>query len=170
MKTNVVSPSVSKYSAASLLACIAFCARAEITAPYSPDRHTLHLWHMNEQVSPIEDAVSNGLQLRAVENGATLGNESFVGTKNFGTALGTYVGNPAIAPGCAGQNGYLAAQPLQNGREDNVTVRYAGSDHAFTYEAVVRIDFDPGANFGVDGWGKGKSFFMQLKNWMRMPA
>jgi len=163
MKTKAASQWILEFSsAASVLLCIALTARGEIIAPYTPDQHTLHLWHMNEQVSPLSDSTSDGLQLRALENGATLGNESFIGAKNFGTALGTYVGNPAVAPGCAGQNAYLAAHPLQNGREDNVTLRYAGTDHAFTYEAIVRIDFDPAANFGPDGWGKRRSSFMQI--------
>ncbi|HEX5220751.1 MAG TPA: hypothetical protein VFZ59_14365 [Verrucomicrobiae bacterium] len=147
---------------ASLMVCATLSTRAEIVAPYVPDNHTLHLWHLNEPVAPLEDATSNGLPLRALENGATLGNESFVGAKNFGTALGTYIGNPAVAPGGAGQSAYLAAQPLKNGREDNVILRYAGPDHAFTYEAIVRVDFHPTANFGPDGWGKGRSAFMQI--------
>ena len=116
-------------------------------------------------VTPLEAAVGidrPDMIETLLENGATLGNESFVGTKNFGTALATYVGNPAVAPGCAGQNPYLATQRLENGRADNVALRYAGTDHAFTYEAMVRIDFDPAANFGPEGWGKGRSSFMQI--------
>ncbi len=137
-------------------------ARADIVAPYAPDEHTLHLWHMDAATAPVTDAAADGIELTALENGATLGNESFAGAKNFGTALGTYVGNPAQPPGCAGQNAGLSAQPLVNGRGDNVFVRYAGPEGAFTYEAIVRIDFDPTAHFGSDGWGKGRSLFMQL--------
>jgi peptidoglycan/xylan/chitin deacetylase (PgdA/CDA1 family) len=137
-------------------------ARAEIIAPYTPDEHTLHLWHLNEQVAPVADAIHGGLDLAQLENGATLENESYVGTKKFGTALGTYVGNPALPPGCAGQNAGLAAQPLQNGRGDNVPLHYAGAANAFTYESIVRVDFDPSANFGPEGWGRGKTIFMQI--------
>ena len=137
-------------------------AQADIVAPYSPDEHTLHLWHMDASTAPVADSVADGTELTALENGATLGNESFVGAKKFGTALGTYVGNPAMPPGCAGQNAGLSAQPLQNGRGDNVFVRYAGAQDAFTYEAIVRIDFDPTAHFGPDGWGQGRSLFMQI--------
>jgi peptidoglycan/xylan/chitin deacetylase (PgdA/CDA1 family) len=137
-------------------------AHAEITAPYTPDEHTLHLWHLNEQIAPVADAVSPGTDLHQLENGATLENESYVGAKNFGTALGTYVGNPAIPPGCAGQDAGLSFQKLENGRGDNTALRYAGADGAFTYEAIVRVDFDPKANFGPDGWGRGKSLFMQI--------
>lgn len=140
----------------------AISAQADIVAPYAPDEHTLHLWHLDEQTAPVTDAVTDGAELTALENGATLGNESFVGAKKFGTALATYVGNPALPPGCAGQNAGLSAQPLVNGRGDNVFIRYAGAQDAFTYEAIVRVDFDPTANFGSDGWGKGRSLFMQI--------
>lgn len=146
----------------SWLLCFALTARAEIIAPYTPDEHTLHLWHLNEPVTPVADAIPNGIELQALENGATLGNESYVGAKNFGTAIATYVGNPAIAPGCAGQGDYLAARPLLNSREDNVPLRYAGVGQAFTYEAVVRVDFKPAANFGAEGWGQGRSLTMQI--------
>src|SRR6267154_5067630 len=108
---------------------------AEILGPYTPDENTLHLWHMNEATAPVADAVPNGTDLTALENGATLGNESFTGAKGFGTALGTYTGNPATRPGSAGQDCYLSALPLQNGAADNVTMPYAGSSDAFTYEA-----------------------------------
>jgi len=148
--------------AAWLVLGLSLGASAEIVAPYQPDRQTLHLWHLNEPAAPIADAVSSGVELLALGNGATLGNESFVDGKKFGTALGTYVGNPATAPGCAGQDAYLAAQPLENGRGDNVPFGYAGEGGAFTFEAIVRVDFDPTANFGSEGWGQGRSLFMQI--------
>jgi peptidoglycan/xylan/chitin deacetylase (PgdA/CDA1 family) len=138
--------------------------RAEILGPYTVDADTLHLWHMNEATAPVADAVPNGTDLTALENGATLGNESYSGVKGFGTALATYTGNPATRPGSAGQDCYLAALPLQNGPADNVTLAYAGSSDAFTYEAVVRIDFNPTASFGSDGWGQGRNLFMQIIN------
>src|SRR5262245_55691515 len=81
--------------------------QAEILGPYTPDADTLHLWHMNETTAPVADAAPNGTELTALENGATLGNESYSGVKGFGTALGTYTGNPATRPGSAGQDCYL---------------------------------------------------------------
>jgi peptidoglycan/xylan/chitin deacetylase (PgdA/CDA1 family) len=137
-------------------------AQAEIVAPYTPDEQTLHLWHMNDRATPVADSVASGTDLHHLDNGATLENESYVGTKNFGTALGTYVGNPAVPPGCAGQSACLSAQALENGRKDNVPLRYAGAADAFTYEAIVRVDFDPTADFGPEGWGRGKTLFMQI--------
>lgn len=151
-------------AAAAGIAALAGVAQAEILGPYTSDENTLHLWHMNEATAPVADAVANGTELTALENGATLGNESFTGAKGFGTALGTYTGNPATRPGSAGEDCYLAALPLQNGLADNVTMSYAGSSDAFTYEAVVRIDFNPTATFGADGWGQGKNLFMQIIN------
>lgn len=138
--------------------------RAEVLGPYTPDENTLHLWHMNEASAPVADAVPNGTDLTAMENGATLGNESYSGAKGFGTAVATYTGNPATRPGSAGQDCYLSALPLQNGPADNVTMSYAGSSDAFTYEAIVRIDFNPTATFGADGWGQGRNLFMQIIN------
>lgn len=146
------------------LAASAGLARAEILGPYTPDENTLHLWHMNEATAPVADAVANGTDLTALENGATLGNESYTGAKGFGTALGTYTGNPTARPGSAGQDCYLSALPLQNGAGDNVTMAYAGSSDAFTYEAIVRIDFNPTVAFGADGWGQGRNLFMQIIN------
>ena len=91
-------------------------SKAEILGPYTPDPDTLHLWHMNETTAPVADAAPNGTDLTALENGATLGNESYTGAKGFGTAVATYTGNPATRPGSAGQDGYLAALPLQTAR------------------------------------------------------
>src|ERR1051325_8363456 len=146
------------------IALIAGAVHAEILGPYTPDANTLQLWHMNEATPPVTDAAANGTELTALENGATLGNESYLGVKGFGTALGTYTGNPATRPGSAGQDCYLAALPLQNGPGDNVAISYAGSTDAFTYEAIVRIDFNPTASFGADGWGQGRNLFMQIIN------
>src|SRR5689334_25128994 len=53
--------------------------QAEILGPYTPDADTLHLWHMNEATAPVADAAPNGTDLTALENGATLGNESYSG-------------------------------------------------------------------------------------------
>lgn len=145
-----------------VLLLVSLGGRAEIVAPYTPDLFTLHLWHLNEPAAPLADAVTPGLELRALEHGATLGNESFIAGKKFGTALGTYVGNPAVPPGCAGQAAGLSARPLQNHGEIDAALNYAGADGAFTYEAIVRVDFDPAANFGPEGWGNGRSLFMQL--------
>jgi peptidoglycan/xylan/chitin deacetylase (PgdA/CDA1 family) len=152
------------YLAIVALALSTVVSQAEILGPYTPDADTLHLWHMNETTAPVVDAAANGTDLTALENGATLGNESFTGAKGFGTALATYTGNPATRPGSAGQECYLAALPLQKGPADNVTISYAGSSDAFTYEAVVRIDFNPMASFGADGWGQGRNLFMQIIN------
>ncbi|HLP77626.1 MAG TPA: DUF4388 domain-containing protein [Candidatus Paceibacterota bacterium] len=114
-------------------------AFATISGPYQPDSDTLHLWHMNEQAVPVIDISSDGLHLNALRNGATLGNAAFPG---FGTALSTFDGGPD-ATSDVSRDAYLSARPLVDGTGDNVKVAYAGHSGAFTFEALVRIDFDP---------------------------
>ncbi|GEM_PF-3990137 len=143
-----------------LLILEANVASATILGPYTPDADTLHLWHMNDQTVPVIDLGSDGLHLTALRNGATLGNASY---KGFGTALSTYDGGPDAVTD-VGRDAYLSARPLVNGLSDNVTMTYAGVSNAFTYEAIVRVDFDPQANFGTNGTGNGRGTFMQIIN------
>lgn len=143
-----------------LLIFIAGVASATIMGPYTPDVDTLHLWHMNEQTVPVFDLGSDGLHLTALRNGATLGNASY---KGFGTALSTYDGGPdAITD--AGKDAYLSARPLVDGPSDNVAMTYEGASGAFTYEALVRIDFDPGVAYGTNADGTVPGNFMQIIN------
>ena len=106
-------------------------AHATIVGPYSVDANTLHLWHLNESSVPAIDSAPGGTNLTVLANGATLGNSSFAG---FGSALNTF----------AATNAYLAPKTLVVGTNDDVTMSYADSvTGAFTYEALVRVDFDP---------------------------
>jgi hypothetical protein len=147
---------------ASIVLIQGIMASGAIVAPYTPDEQTLHLWHLDEPAAPLADAMTNGVELRQLEYGATLGNESYIGAKKFGAALGTYVGNPALPPGCAGQRAGLSAQAVSFDHEDKGAVRYVGSANAFTFEAIVRVDFDPGANYGPEEWGRGRSLWMEI--------
>ena len=135
-------------------------ANAIIVGPYLPDADTLHLWHLNEQTVPAVDQGSEGIHLNALRNGATLGNVSYRG---FGTALSTYDGGPDATTD-VGRDAYLSVHPLVNGPSDNVTMTYAGPSGAFTFEALVRIDFDPQTNFGTNSPGNGRGTFMQIIN------
>jgi len=128
--------------------------------PYTADADTLHLWHMNEQAVPVIDLGSDSLHLTALRNGATLGNVSYRG---FGTALSTYDGGPETA-GDAAHDAYLAARPLVNGPSDNVIMNYAGPSGAFTFEAMVRIDFDPEAPFSTNAVATNHGSFLQIIN------
>src|SRR6267142_2740352 len=128
--------------------------------PYTADADTLHLWHMNEQAVPVIDLGSDSLHLTALRNGATLGNVSYRG---FGTALSTYDGGPETA-GDAAHDAYLAARPLVNGPSDNVIINYAGPSGAFTFEAMVRIDFDPEATFSTNAVAMNHGSFLQIIN------
>lgn len=136
-------------------------ARASTIRPYTPDPDTLHLWHMNDQSVPVIDMGSDGTHLTALRNGATLGNVSYRG---FGTALSTYDGGPDSATD-AGHDAYLAARPLVNGSGDNALINYSGASGAFTFEAMVRIDFDPEATFTTNSLSSSNhSNFMQIIN------
>src|ERR1051326_4013216 len=135
--------------------------RAGTLRPYTVDADTLHLWHMNDQSVPVIDMGSDGMHLTALRNGATLGNVSYRG---FGTALSTYDGGPDSAAD-AGHDAYLAARPLVNGSGNNVLMTYAGASGAFTFEALVRIDFDPEATFSTNSLtSSNHSSFMQIIN------
>src|SRR5882724_12996364 len=142
--------------------CIVFVLQAQGSTlrPYTADADTLHLWHMNEQSVPVIDMGSDGTHLTALRNGATLGNVSYRG---FGTALSTYDGGPE-ATNDAGHDAYLAARPLVNGSGDNVVINYCGASGAFTFEALVRIDFDPEASISTNTTATNHGSFMQLIN------
>jgi len=115
---------------------------------------------MNEQAVPVIDLGSDSTHLTALRNGATLGNVSYRG---FGTALSTYDGGPETA-GDAAHDAYLAARPLVNGPGDNVIINYAGASGAFTFEAMLRIDFDPEAPFGTNSVATNHGSFLQIIN------
>lgn len=113
-----------------------FPGQPGLFTPYTPDGNTLHLWHFSTVATPIVDAVtSGGVNLTALRNSATLWQASVSG---LGTALDT-------APRRGTTTGaYLAPTEIVNpATTDNVPITLAGADGAFTYDAVVRIDFDP---------------------------
>src|SRR5438093_596670 len=128
-------------------------------APYTVDGNTLHLWHLDESAPPFVDSVSSGTNLTAITNGATLDNVSFPG---FGAALSTVDG---------GQNGTAASdkdasispRPLVSGSGDDTAMSLADSSSgAFTFEALVRIDFDPALNMAASFPGNGRGTAMQI--------
>jgi len=134
--------------------------QAAILGPYSPDANTLHLWHLDEADAPVVDSGLNRLDLTALVNGATLNNASFTG---FGSALSTYDGGPT-ATTAGGKDACLAALPLASGSADNVNIALADPvTAAFTFEAIVRIDFDPTLNYGtVANGGNGRNAQMMI--------
>jgi len=133
-----------------------------MVGPYAPDPDTIHLWHFNEPGVPVIDIGSDGTHLTALRNGATLGNPS---AKGFGLALNTFDAGPG-ATADAGGDAYLAARPLVNDTGDNVLTACAGPSGAFSYEALVRIDFNPQTVFttGTNTVGAVPGNFMQILN------
>lgn len=111
----------------------------ETLQPYVADANTLHLWHLDEleatAANPAADSGTSPVSLESLENGATLWQPSLPA---FNTALDTSA-NRGTTTGAA-----LAAKPLSVGDADSVDpLVYAGVDGAFTFEAIVRLDFDP---------------------------
>jgi autotransporter-associated beta strand protein len=147
---------------ASLAALIAGTSMvpAVIVGPYSPDAHTLHLWHFDEPAPPITNAVAGGLELTVLGGGAVLTNLSYPG---FGGSLNTFDGGPNATAG-TDRDAYAAPRTLVNGTADNVSLTYADpASGAFTLEALVRIDFDPSLNYGpVASGGNGRAAPMQI--------
>lgn len=124
--------------AAILAALTAANCKANIVGPYSPDVNTLHLWHMDQSTVPVLDAVtSGGTNFTVLTNGATLGNASFTG---FGSALSAFGPGLVTNGACA-----LTPRPLPS----DTTLTYFGANGAFTYEALVQIQFNPAVNLGT---------------------
>ena len=91
-----------------------------------------------------------GTNLTSLANGATLGNASFTG---FGSALNTADGGQVGGATATAIDAALSPLPLvNNSAADNVAWSFADpATGAFTFEAMVRIDFDPTANLGTGG-------------------
>lgn len=110
------------------------CAQAFIVGPYAADANTLHLWHLDETAVPAIDSSAGGTNLTALRGSASLGNASFTG---FGNCLST---------AGSGQS-YLAPLVYTGNTLDDVRMVYADTNTgAFTYEAMIRINFDPTAS------------------------
>ncbi|WP_193214642.1 laminin G domain-containing protein [Luteolibacter marinus] len=107
---------------------------SEALQPYAVDSNTLHLWHLDAVKAPAPDAVGNDLPLTNLANGALLWSPSLPA---FGTGL-----NPSANRGTA-NGGVLSALPLVDGVGDDASLIYTGAAGEFSFEAVVRIDFDP---------------------------
>jgi hypothetical protein len=120
-------------------------------APYTVDAVTKHLWHLDEAITPNSDAALAGIPFAVLTNAATLGTASLSG---FGSALDTTDGGSAT--NAASLDAYLSVNALANNSSaDNVPWSFDDPDTgAFTFEAIVRIGFDPAANLGPVGTGR----------------
>ena len=110
------------------------------TVPYTPDGNTLHLWHLDEVITPCADSAPNGTNLTVLANGASLGNSSFTG---FGNCLSTLDGGQS-GTAANQKDALLSVVALASGAGDDVPVTLANpTTGAYTDEAVVRNDFNP---------------------------
>lgn len=104
---------------------ISMISSAAIVGPYAVDSDTLHLWHFDKDATATPsnsfDEVSPGGVNVSNQNGATWGNSAFAG---FGKAGNTAVDKSIIRSAAS---------------TANVLTAPAGTDGAFTYEAMVNL-------------------------------
>jgi concanavalin A-like lectin/glucanase superfamily protein len=113
-------------------------ACAQFNVPYVVDSDTLHLWHLNEAASPVFDVLPGGQNMLGLIGGATLSNTSLA---PFGNALQTSGnGRILLAASALSSSGAASGADSVNIALQNPITR------AFTYEALVRLDFDPAAS------------------------
>lgn len=135
-------------------------SQAALVGPYAVDSNTLHLWHLDEAGTPAADQAHYNYAgtfttkpdanqpLNALFGGASLGNTGFSGWgKSYGTTLNTKPSSLPPFPANSVQPGLGALTP-NNGTADNADHTFDNPlTHAFTMEAIVRIDFDPTQNY-----------------------
>lgn len=105
-----------------------------VLQPYTVDSNTLHLWHLDEVAGKTMDSVPGGTNLYYMVSGATMWDPTVAG---FKTGLNASAGRGANFAAV------LSALKPSLAAGDDITLPYAGADGAFTYEAIVRIGFDP---------------------------
>ena len=141
-------------------------------APYSVDADTLHLWHLDEAATPCVDAVAGGTSLTSLSGGATLG-------AMFPSRVSAPASTQLMAAKAAPTqlDASLSALPLVNGTGDDVALTLADPvTGAFTFEALVRVDFDPSVNLAARGTamqiisGDGDGTLDRVFQWRLMPV
>ncbi|MEO5917360.1 MAG: histidine kinase [Luteolibacter sp.] len=138
--------------------------------PYTVDEHTLHLWHLDEGAPPFADSGLSPKPLLGLLNGAAAGVPSLPGMVSAVSFNHHTGGNPLTAD-YAGA--LLHAMPKSaDGPEDDVTPPFpiAGSEGAFTIEALVRFEVLPTDAPGVandivsmDGEGDTRVFNFRIE-------
>ena len=125
----------------SLLACLAVRPATAAILPYTADTATLHLWHFDELATPCVDAAAGGTNLAYMINGASLGNPSYSdSTVNFTNCISF---GTLSTPGAV-------IFPSGSGNVGNaIPFTYAGANGAFTYEAMVHVEFNPTNNYSA---------------------
>ena len=134
-----------------------------IAGPYAADAYTLHLWHLDEAAVPCLDSVSSSnLNLSGLLNGAQLANASYPGFGTCLNTLGTY-GSSVWMSNSAPATSFSGAGLFPNSAASAATsLAYAGTNGAFTLEALICPLFPVTTNFGsAANGGTGRSMI----NW-----
>lgn len=141
-----------------------------LATPYAPDEHTLHLWHLDAPGPPFADEARPATPLRGLLNGARAGQPALPG---FGSSI-SFHHHVGGAPGTPELRGaiLLGAPLLDRGPRDNIPrpFEFTGSDGAFTFEALVRLDIMPAAAeaialgiLSMDGDGNDRVFNFRIE-------
>ena len=134
----IVSPRMPTMKTAKLLVYLALLAlaphlsKALIVGPYTADANTLHLYHFNEAAAPcVDSALSGGTNLTYMINGATLGGAGYAAGFTNAIQFGSFTASNAVI------------FPIGSGNVGTtIPFTYAGSSGAFTFEAVVHVEFN----------------------------
>ncbi len=116
----------------SLLALTPHLSNALIVGPYTPDANTLHLYHFNEAATPcVDSATSGGTNLTYMINGGTLGGAGYATGFTNAITFGSFTASNAVI------------FPIGSGNVGTpIPFTYAGTSGAFTYEALLHIEFN----------------------------
>lgn len=136
-----------RMSALILALAFGLSLRARAFVPYGVDAATLQLWHLDETngTHVAVNVASNGIGLRVIANGASLGTGSLPG---FGAAASLLDGGQSDSSASA-RDAYLGPLPLAADTSDNLPLACTGTNGAFTFEALVFADFNPSNTAGV---------------------
>ena len=124
-------------------------ARSAIIGPYTADSNTLHLWHLDESTLNLADS-GTGTAFPIT----SLGSAGNAGTQLNITSNPNANANPSFGKAYMGvvttETGLFLLPPV-NGAADNIAMtNFMGADGAFTYDMIVRADFDPSVAHAVD--------------------
>jgi hypothetical protein len=115
---------------------MASASHAAIIGPYTADANTLHLWHINETTLDVADDPSVGTPIGLTSLGTGGGNA--LGATSY-PGFGNAYSGVAVA-----NTGLFANAPTSSSADDTSTATFWNqTTGAFTYECMVRIDFDP---------------------------
>jgi autotransporter-associated beta strand protein len=131
------------FSCLSLSLLLPQLASALIVGPYTPDANTLHLWHLDESAVPCVDSAPGGTNLTYIVGGTSLGNVSY--STNFNNLTNNFTNSIGFGTVTTSNAVLMVAGSGNVGTP--IPFKFAGTSGAFTFEAVVHVEFNPTNNY-----------------------